>query len=61
MISSLLYFQDLLKFRIEEALHVIEVEEKISKFCKRMAEFVPGLMPETRDFNELFLSDVEPE
>ena len=47
-----------MKFRIEEALHVIEVEEKISKFCKRMAEFVPGLMPETRDFNELFLSDL---
>ena len=47
-----------MKFRIEEALHVIEVEEKISKFCKRMAEFVPGLMPETRDLNELILSDL---
>ena len=49
--------QDLLKLRIEEALHVMKVEEKINQFRQRMEEFVPGLRREAQDLTQLFLCD----
>ena len=49
--------QELLKLRIEEALHVVKVEEKINQFRQRMEEFVPGLRREAQDLTQLFLCD----
>jgi hypothetical protein len=49
--------QDLLKLRIEEALHVMKVEEKINQFRQRMEEYVPGLRREAQDLTQLFLCD----
>ena len=49
--------QDLLKLRIEEALHVVKVEEKINQFRQRMEEYVPGLRREAQDLTQLYLGD----
>ena len=47
--------QDLLKLRIEEALHFMKVEEKINQFRQRMEEFVPSLRREAQDLSQLIL------